>query len=162
MSFIPIERRNNPFVARSNSDRRTASFPNFKYWGRRGRRRQIRRCSDQTETYLDWYPTSLLWVTVVVVGLCAADAALTLTLLQRGAVEINPFMAMLIDTSSVLFVGVKMAVTGLGLIYLVVHQNFTVLGVLRVRKLVYASLGLYVGTLGYEGMLLFSEPLFSP
>jgi hypothetical protein len=147
---------------RCGRDRRIVSFPAPKYWGRRGRRRQIRRSSDRVGTYLDRYPFSLVWVTVVTLALCAGDAVFTLSLLQRGAVEINPFMALLIDTNLTLFVGVKMAFTALGLICLVVHQNFTVLRIFRARQFIYASMGLYFGIVVYEGGLLLAEPFFGP
>ncbi|ADE14604.1 conserved hypothetical protein [Nitrosococcus halophilus Nc 4] len=145
---------------RGRRERRATLIPRFSYWGRRGRRCQIRRQEDLTGIYLDQYPAHLLWITVVILGLCFMDAILTLSLLQRGAVEINPFMATLMNTSTHLFAGVKMAITTLSLVWLVIHHNFMVLDLLRVQALLYGFLFIYLGLVGYESFLLLTEPLF--
>jgi hypothetical protein len=144
---LPPERRN-------SGDRRAASIPGFKYWGSRGRRYQVRRRGELIGVYLDWYPTHLLWTASLILCLCFIDALLTLSLLQRGATEINPFMAILIGASTSLFVGVKMVVTTLSLAWLIVHYNFIVLRLCRVQHLIYGFLFLYVGIMAYESLLL--------
>ncbi|QBQ55846.1 DUF5658 family protein [Nitrosococcus wardiae] len=160
MSYVIAKKTNIHFNRRSSQERRSTSLPHFNYWGCRGRRGQIRRQEDLIGVYLDKYPAQLLWLTVVILGLCFMDAILTLSLLQRGAVEINPFMAMLMNMSTHLFAGVKMAITTLSLVWLVIHHNFMVLGLFRVQSLIYAFLLLYLGLVAYESFLLLIEPLF--
>lgn len=142
---------------RSNSDRRSGTFPQAKYWGRRGRRRKMRRHEERQDAYLDWYPARFMWITGVTLCLCGVDAILTLTLLQQGAVEINPFMAMLISANTTLFVGVKMGLTALALACLIVHHNFTMLRSVRVQQLIYGVMFFYFGLVVYESLLL-AEP----
>jgi hypothetical protein len=153
-----ISKEINPHAERRNSwERRADSIPSFKYWGRRGRRRQIRREGERVGIYLDWYPTPLLWAAALILCLCFMDVIFTLSLLQRGAAEINPFMAILIGTSIPLFVGVKIVVTTLSLGWLIVHCNFTALRFFRVQQLIYGFLLLYIGLIVYEGLLLFGQ-----
>ena len=74
--------------------------------GRRGARR--RRASSP------WIgiPPHLLAVAIGISLLSVADAFLTLQLLQRGAAEVNPVMAALVDRSVAAFAALKMALTG--------------------------------------------------
>jgi hypothetical protein len=151
-NIINSERRN-------SCERRANSMPSFKYWGWRGRRYQVRRRGERMGVYLDGYPASLLWAASLILCLCFMDAIFTLSLLQQGAMEINPFMAMLISISTPLFVGVKIAVTTLSLVWLIVHYNFIVLRLIRVQQLIYSVLFLYVGVIIYENFLWLVEPL---
>lgn len=151
----PILEKINYLERRNNNDRRVNSIPNFKYWGQRGRRCQVRRQGEQVGIYLDRYPNSLLWVALLILCLCLMDAVFTLSLIQRGAAEINPFMAILIGTNISLFMGVKIALTTLSLAWLIVHYNFTALRLFRVQRLIYGFLLLYVGLIIYESFLLF-------
>jgi hypothetical protein len=155
-----ISRKVNFYSERRNSwERRANSIPSFKYWGRWGRRCQVRRRGEQTGIYLDWYPAPILWAASLILCLCLMDAIFTLSLLQRGAVEINPLMAILIGTSIPLFVGVKVVVTILSLVLLIVHYNFIVLRLFRVQQLIYSVLFLYVGIITYENLLWLAWPL---
>lgn len=151
-------RRDIHWERRCGGERRNGSFPCFKYWGRRGRRREIRRYGEQEGAYLDWYPPRLMWLTVAILCLCSMDAAFTLALLQQGALELNPFMAMLTGFNTSLFVGVKMGITGLALVCLAVHQNFVLRHIVQVRQLIYGFMLLYVGVVAYESLLLLIDP----
>ncbi len=72
---------------------------------------------------LDHYPTPLVIAALAVLVLSLADAVLTLILVDHGAVELNPVMAVLLDSGPAYFVGVKTWLTGLAvLIILVLHQ----------------------------------------
>ena len=83
-----------------------------------------------------------------------ADAVFTLTLLSRGAIEVNPFMAWLIETDIQLFAIIKMALTGVCLIFLVMHINFRIYRLLKVNHVLYACLPLYALLIAYEMVLL--------
>ncbi|ADJ28347.1 DUF5658 family protein [Nitrosococcus watsonii] len=156
MSYVIVE-KTNVFQERRRGERRVGSFPQFNYWGRQGRRGYVRRCEDLTNAYLDKYPPYLWWFTVAILVLCFMDAIFTLSLLQHGAKEVNPLMAELINFSIPLFAGVKMAVTGLGLVGLIVHHNFIVFRIFRVQQFIYGFLFLYSGLVVYESFLLLSN-----
>lgn len=161
MSCTIIQGRDTQLERRNSGDRRSRSLLGVKYWGRRGRRRELRRHGDQQGTYLDWYPVHLMWITLATLCLCSIDAIFTLTLLQQGAAELNPFMAVLINTNIALFVGVKISLTALALVYLVMHHNFTILRIIQVRQLIYGFMFLYLGLVAYESLLLLAKPLLT-
>ncbi len=158
MSGVITERKDIYWERRCSGERRDGAFPRFKYWGRRGRRREIRRYGEQQGAYLDRYPPHLMWLTVATLCLCSIDAIFTLTLLQKGAVELNSLMAVLISISTALFVGVKMGITALALVCLVAHQNFILRRIVPVQQLIYGFMFLYVGVVAYESLLLLIDP----
>jgi hypothetical protein len=89
-----------------------------------GRRRGFRRAGEAYRVYVDVPPprtTALLFV--VVVG-SVLDALLTLVFLGNGGDEANPVMALALTQGYTPFVGVKMAVTGLGTWFLAAHRYF--------------------------------------
>lgn len=145
----PLERRAQP-------DRRSHSLRTLTYCGlrRRGRRRYMRR--QGYDYYLDWYDPDLVVLAASILLLCCLDALFTLTLLQRGAVEANYFMAQLIETDVTLFAVVKMTVTALGLLFLLMHAHFRVFQVMKGKQLLLWILPVYVALIGYELILLLS------
>jgi hypothetical protein len=78
-----------------------------------------------------------------VLAASALDALCTLLFIERGGHESNPFMALLLSYGETPFVGIKMALTGLGAWLLAVHQCFPL-----------ASRGLHALAGGYLGLLL--------
>ena len=87
--------------------------------------------------------------------LCFLDAYLTLLLLQVGAIELNPFMLYFIKKDVVLSMVVKYAMTASALIFILIHKNFKVFGGLKVSKLIYVILMLYVGLVLFETVSCF-------
>lgn len=121
----------------------------------RGRRRRHRRTADTHTTCLDWFPPRLLVVALGIFALSAVDAAVTLHLLGRGlVVEANPLMRPLLDWSLALFVHVKVFGTGLALMLLVLLSNLSLFGRIRLELAGWCLLGVYVGLVGYEAVLL--------
>lgn len=145
-----------PVAERRNMrDRRKQSLwahinPNQKY----RRRYHHRRESDQQTAYLDRYNPVLVGITLCILFLSCLDATFTLTLLQRGSTELNPIMAWLIHINPHLFVAVKLAFTGTGLILLLAHTHFRVFRSVRVVYLLYLSMLLYFSLTIYELVLL--------
>jgi len=68
----------------------------------------------------DQYHPSLLIGILIVLCLSLVDAALTLLLLDRGAVELNPLMKFYIELGPGTFVIVKYGLTALGLFIIVI------------------------------------------
>jgi hypothetical protein len=118
-------------------------------------RRQLRRVNDQNQGgYVDRHEPRLLLSTLGILLLSLTDAVLTLTLLQHGAVELNSFMAVLIETDVQLFVAGKMAITAVCLIFLLIHAKFRIFRVVRISMLLYAFLSIYALLIAYELILL--------
>lgn len=108
---------------RSGQDRRTKHIPFFKFLFFSGKRQKLRRTEDNQQiTVFDYYQPRLLITILIVLSLSLLDAALTLMLLEKGAVELNPVMKYYITLGPVIFVLVKYSITALALlIILVLH-----------------------------------------
>ena len=142
-------------VDRRRHDRR-AGQPFFSPYqlSRHGRRSGGRRSDDASPAYVDRYDRHLLWCTVAVLILCALDAVFTLSLIAKGAVEVNAFMAILIEDNVSKFVSVKLALTSLAIIILVMHHNVRLRVGVRVWHVQYLILAGYLTLITYEIALL--------
>ena len=142
-------------LERDLTDRRRATFHSIVVGAIiHGQRRGPRRRNDSLACYVDWYDSRLFAVSIGILLLSCLDALFTLILLGMGAEEVNPFMAALLEEGIRTFVHVKLALTGIGLVFLVVHAAFRVAGPVRVRHILYAILGSYGTLFVYQvGML---------
>jgi uncharacterized protein DUF5658 len=104
---------------------------------------------------VDWHHPQWLAVAIITLLLCAADALLTLTLLELGAIEANPFMQPLVGGSPLAFALVKMGLTSGGIILLILLARVRILGGrIPVSFLLYTLLLGYAALVGYEFWLL--------
>ena len=78
---------------RVTEDRRRRHVRAFFYQFVNPRRRQhTRRSTDFKAFNVDFHEPVLLLVVLLTISLCIVDVYATLTLLQRGGVEVNPLM----------------------------------------------------------------------
>lgn len=92
---------------------------------------------------LDVHPPRYRYWILGLLGLSCLDAIFTLQLLQRGATEVNPFMALLIGIDLRLFAFIKTLVTGIcaGLLVILAPQHvFRIRGDVLLRLAVLAYL----------------------
>lgn len=143
-----------PGERRLRAERRRFGFATVFRGVTHTRRRKTRRMDDHHRFHLDWHGPWVLVTTLAVLILSALDAALTLTLLSLGALELNPLMDALIKRDVDLFVTAKLALTSVGLILLVMHANFRVFRVVKISHVLVFSLACYVGVTVYEVILL--------
>lgn len=139
---------------RQSPERRGFSPATIIYGCVYSRRRSPRRGHDQNGYYTDWYESWLLYTIMGILLLSSTDAMLTLKLLELGGMELNPFMAVLIDTDVRLFIIIKVALTGISLIFLVMHTHFRLLRLLKVSHALQAILFGYLLLIAYELTLL--------
>jgi hypothetical protein len=118
------------------------------------RRSPPRRLGESGVHLLDWHSAHLLAVSIGILLLCAVDAFLTLILLQRGAVEVNPFMAGLIYRNVAMFAALKMVMTSAGIILMVYLARYRFMRLLQVEWGLYAVLITYAGLILYEILLI--------
>jgi hypothetical protein len=118
------------------------------------RRRPPRRLSDSRFHSLDWHSPHLLAVAIGILLLSVADAFMTVTLLSGGAVEVNPIMAAVVYRSVAVFASVKMAMTGFGVMLMVVLARYRFMRLVRVDIAMYAVLITYSVLLAYEYRML--------
>jgi Domain of unknown function (DUF5658) len=118
------------------------------------RRAPPRRLGDSRYHSLDWHAAHLLAVAIGILLLSVVDAFLTVVLLQRGAVEVNPLMAQLVYGNVAAFAGLKMAMTSVGIVLMVVLARYRFLRLLRVEWVLHAMLATYAILIGYEVWML--------
>ena len=111
---------------------------------------RARRAEEDRNYYVDRYETHYLLVILGVLLLSIFDAYLTLNLLRYGGIELNPIMNFLIQRDPVLFLAIKFGITGGGIVFLLIHKNFHILGHLRVARIIYAFFLGYLLLIVYE------------
>ena len=103
---------------RTRQDRRRFTWRTVVHGFFRSRRHGHRRVDDNDVTFMDWHHPWLFFLSVGIMLLSAADAAMTLKLLQLGFFEANPVMASFMEKSTLTFAATKMAMTGIGVLML--------------------------------------------
>ena len=91
---------------------------------------------------------------MLIVVLSCVDAALTLTLMQNGAYEVNPLMAPIVGGSALVFTIIKVGLTAGGVILLTLLVRMRAFGGIPVSFLLYAILAGYSTLVIYELRLL--------
>ncbi len=138
---------------RFKPDRRKKSCWSLCYGGVRPRRRSHRRESDILSGDTDWLDSELLYLTMGILILCTADAIMTLNLLTIGAREANVLMAHLIERNEFLFGATKMALTGLGLVLMVMYARFRLFRLITVQNVLRIFFIGYFALISYEIVL---------
>ena len=118
------------------------------------RRAPQRRLDDSSFHSLDWHSSHLLAVAIGILLSSVTDAFLTVVLLQGGANEVNPVMAVLIYRSVAMFTALKMAMTGTSVMLMVFLARYRFMRLLRVEWVLYGVLTAYVALIGYEVWML--------
>lgn len=120
----------------------------------RPRRRGPRRNDEHQVSAVDWHHPQWLAIAMLIVALSAADALLTLMLMEQGAYEINPFMAPLVGGSALSFALVKVGLTAGGVVLLTQIARIRAFGRIPVGAFLYSVLVLYGALIAYEFSLL--------
>lgn len=118
------------------------------------RRRHVRRCQHAGDYYLDVVERRVILAALAIMLLSCTDSVFTLTLLQRGAQEVNPLMRYLLEIDTTAFIGGKLLITAAGVLFLVAHGHFRLFRVVRGRHVLYALLGVYLTLFNYQVALL--------
>lgn len=104
---------------RQRSERRQFGWRTVMFGFLRSRRHNQRRTEDFDVVFTDWHHPWLFFLAVGTMLLSCADAFLTLELLARGMIEVNPVMAGMMGESTATFAATKLAMTGAGILMLV-------------------------------------------
>jgi hypothetical protein len=146
---------------RAAVERRTRTLRALLYGSFKPRRRDSRRDKDMGFAAVDWHQSRWLAVALLIVILSCADAFFTLTLLDDGAYEANPFMARLLDGAPHWFALAKIGLTSAGVILLTVVARTRAFGRVPVGFVLYAVLLGYATLVAYEYWLC-DHPLLGP
>ena len=150
---------------KSSGDRRMPSERRLSILGALWRssfaRRRLgpRRDTDRHPVMTDWFQPQWLAAAILILILSAADALLTLELISRGAVEINPIMEPLVRESGLSFALWKLGLTSMGVVVLTMAARLRVLRRIVVGSLLYVVLLGYLALVGYEIELLRLNPV---
>lgn len=139
---------------RSGIERRKRNLKAYMYGGLLPRRVGGRRAEDQLYPIIDWHAPRVLAVVLAILGLCAMDAVLTVVLMQHGAIEANPVMALFVPHELGWFAAVKLGLTAIGLLVLVACSRMKLLRMIPGELLLYAVLLTYTALVAYELRLL--------
>ncbi len=131
-------------------DRRRNPTPCISKYTLVGSRRKNRRLNDKYHNYyVDVVDHKLAKMVVLIFSLSALDALLTLILLSRGASELNPIIEYYLNLGNSYFFLFKLAITGIGLLTLLIHQNF-----ILVKRIIEGICGFYLLLVTYQVTLL--------
>ncbi len=143
------------FEQRKQPDRRQQHFKSMLFSLHNGRRISARRQIEAkqgfyTDQYEKWVGYSVIAITL----LSLLDAFLTLNILERGGIEVNPFMSALLEMDTSVFLVGKFIITVVCLLFALVHINFHVLRVLPMKYMLAGITGFYALLICYELFLL--------
>ena len=140
---IHVDRRN-------GIDRRqnTSKSDYFQLIG--GRRKSYCRRNKDYDYFVDWYQPVHLAVAASIMLLSIFDAFMTTTILSLGGKEINVLMDYAIQNDFYLFVKVKLALTGLSIIFLTRYIHFKIFNLFKVFHFMLLALTGYAALIAYE------------
>ncbi len=122
------------------------------------RRLGPRRDTDRHPVMTDWFQPQWLATAMIILILSSVDAVLTLALISRGAVEINPLMEPLVRGSGHSFALWKLGLTSMGVVVLTMVARLRVFGRVAVGVVLYVVVAGYLVLVCYEWSLLRSIP----
>lgn len=139
-------------------DRRRFSWRTVVFGYLLSRRRRHRRVAEHDAVFIDWHHPWLFFMATGTMLLSTLDAFLTLRLLDRGAIEVNPVMAMMLGHGPLVFAASKMLLTGFGILTLVFLSRLRVFNLVRTGVLLTFFFSFYACLVCYEFLLLLRAP----
>ncbi len=139
---------------RGPDERREFSWRTVLFGFVRSRRRETRRGSEDEPIYTDWHHPWLFFLATGTMILSSMDAFFTLQLIDRGAIEMNPIMAMLIGKGTLAFAASKMLLTGLGILVLVFLSRSRIFNLIRTGLVLTVFFTTYACLVCYEFIYL--------
>ena len=140
---------------RAEADRREFTWRTVFFGFMRSRRRQHRRSLDDAVIFLDWHHPWLFFLSTGTMLLSCADAFLTLQLIERGMIEVNPVMSAVMAQSTALFTSTKLTMTGFGILVLVFLAKSRFLNRFRTGAFLTVFFSFYACLVCYELVSLF-------
>lgn len=135
-------------------DRRTLSWRTVLFGFVRSRRREHRRALESEVRFLDWHHPWLFFLSVGTMLLSSLDAFMTLLLIDRGMVEINPVMAAVMGHGTAWFAATKLFMTATGVLMLVFLAKSRFLNRFRTGLLLTIIFSFYACLVCYEFVYL--------
>ena len=140
--------------SRDIADRREFGWRTVIFGFLRSRRREHRRAAEGEPVFIDWHHPWLFFLAVGTMLLSCLDAFFTLRLLDRGAIEVNPVMALAISHGTFAFTASKMLMTGLGILMLVFLSRSKLFNRVRTGLFLTLFFSIYACVVCYQFVLL--------
>jgi hypothetical protein len=154
LAGIPLDfRATRPATAaerRGLKDRRSGPTRCLSRYTLTGRRRAARRESEAADCYTDRYELRYPLMIGIILVLCVLDYGMSVRIHQWGGAEINRLAAGLIHGSPVRLLMFKLGLTSTGLVFLLLHKNFKLLGWVRAGDVIAFVLAVYLALCSYE------------
>lgn len=154
---VPNERVVAAQDQRAIADRRTLTWRTVLYGYLYSRRRNTRRAAEGTPVFSDWHHPWLFFLATGIMLFSSMDAYFTLRLLEFGATELNPVMAVMIESSTAYFASSKLFLTGVGILLLVFVANTRLFNRIRVGAVLTGCFSFYASLVCYEFVYLMSH-----
>ena len=142
---------------RADLDRRKFGWRTVLFGFLRSRRRSTRREEEGEPLFTDWHHPWLFFLAVGTMLLSCIDAFMTLQLLERGATEINPLMAVVIGHSALAFASTKIILTGFGILVLVFLSRARFMDLFRTGGILTVFFSFYACLVCYEFVYLLRQ-----
>ena len=142
---------------RIDGDRRDFSWRTVLYGFFRSRRRDARRDCEGEPVFIDWHHPWLFVLATGIMLMSGLDAFFTLQLLDRGAIEVNPVMAMMIGQGTLAFASSKMVLTGVCVLALVFLSRSKFMNRIRTGLILTAFFSFYAVLICYEFVFLIRQ-----
>ena len=139
---------------RAMTDRRTLGWRTVLYGFLRSRRRVHRRELEEEVRFLDWHHPWLFFLAVGIMLMSCLDAFMTLQLIDRGMVEVNPVMAAVMGQGTAAFAASKLFMTGTGVLALVFLAKAQFLNRFRTGLFLTVIFSFYACLVCYEFVFL--------
>ena len=139
---------------RADLDRRQFGWRTVLFGFLRSRRRSTRREEEGEPLFTDWHHPWLFFLAVGTMLLSCIDAFMTLQLLERGAIEVNPLMAVVIGHSALMFASTKIILTGVGILVLVFLSRARFMDLFRTGVILTVFFSFYACLVCYEFVYL--------
>lgn len=109
---------------RTLQDRRRRPTPILSLYTFKGRRKGARRKGEEKNIYVDVYELKVAVAVIAILVLSILDGFFTFVFLEKGGKELNALVDWLIHRGAQEFFVVKAWLTGIALVFLVIHKNF--------------------------------------
>lgn len=143
--------------SRALPDRRAFSWRTVVFGYLLSRRRRHRRSSERDAVFIDWHHPWLFFLATSIMLLSSLDAFLTLQLLDRGAIEVNPIMRVMLGFGDVAFAVSKMLLTGFGILTLVFLARLRLFNFMRTGLLLTLFFSFYACLACYQFLLMLAS-----
>ena len=136
---------------RSPVDRRKKPTPYWSWFTFFGRRKSLRRKTDQERGgYVDRYSYILFFLLVLILGLNILDSLFTMMIIDLGGQEVNPLVRAFIELHGDMFWIWRFVIASVALILLYLHRGF-----IMVRRMIIAIGSIYIVIVVYQMYLIF-------